>query len=129
MSETDEVVFPWTDKKASDMQTGVTITGNKITGTLKYIEDGLAPDGYLSGSGNFLALKWSDPDDGVTSLKVGLVPSQGAGMQECIDDPDRNGIFKISSNDQVLKFVQTDGTHTNVQTFDLSGLTLEDAGA
>ena len=122
--------FPWTDKKASDMQTGVTITGNKITGTLKYIENGLSPDGPLAGSGNFLALHWSDPDANATSLKVGLVPS-ASGMEpvECISDTDRNGVFKIANKSQKLKFIQSDGVHTNTQTFDLSGLTLEDEGA
>lgn len=128
-SETDEVSFPWTDKKASDMQTGITVTGNKITGTLKYIEGGLSPAGPLSGSGNFLALHWSDPDTQATSLKVGLVPS-ASGMEpvECIDDTDRNGVFKISSKSQKLKMIQSNSSTTNIQTFDLSGLTLEDSG-
>jgi len=40
-------------------------------------------------------------------------------------DSDCNGVFKITDKDtQVLKVVQSDGTHTLTQTFDLSGLTL-----
>lgn len=113
------------------MQTNITVSGNKIKGTLKYIEDGLSPSGPLSGSGNFLALHWSDPDTSkVTSLKVGLVPSS-SGMEpvECIDDTDRNGVFKISSNSQKLEFTQSGSGHVNVQTFDLSELVLQDSGA
>ncbi len=109
------------------MQSNIAINGNKITGTLKYIEDGLSPSGPLSGSGNFIALHWSDPEEGVTSLKAGLVPSaSGMEPQECIDDPDRNGVFKVTNKDtQELHLIQSDGTNTKTQKFDLSELTLE----
>lgn len=109
------------------MQTDVTIEGDKISGTLKYIEDGLSPSGPLSGSGNFMALHWSDPEEGVTSLKVGLVPSaSGMEPQECIDDPDRNGVFKVTDKDtQKLHLIQSDGTNTKKQIFDLSDLVLQ----
>ena len=94
---------------------------------LSFVEGGLSPSGYLSGDGYFLALKWSDPAEGVTSLKVGLHPSEGAGLIECIDDTDRNGVFKITDKDQQkVEFIQSDGTHRNVQFLDLSGLTLEE---
>lgn len=129
-SETDEVVFPWTDKVASDMQSDIAVEGNKITGTLKFIEGGLSPSGPLAGDGNFIALHWSDPDEKATSLKVGLVPS-ASGMEpvECIDDTDRNGVFKIANTSQKLVITQSGQGHTNQQTFDLTGLTLEDTGA
>lgn len=108
------------------MQTDVAVTGNKITGSLKFIEGGLSPDGPLAGDGHFLALHWSDPDVKATSLKVGLVPSS-SGMEpvECIDDTDRNGVFKITSTSQKLVFTQSDGSSINIQKFDLSDLTLE----
>lgn len=122
-SETDEASFPWTDKKASDMQSDVAVTGNKITGSLNFIEGGLSPSGTLSGDGWFVALKWSDPEDGVTSLKVGLHPSaSGMPDQECIDDPDRNGVFKIDPElNQKLVITQAndDGKKT-VQEFKLA---------
>lgn len=108
------------------MQEDVTVTGDKITGTLKFIEGGLSDDGPLAGDGYFIALKWTDLDSHTTSLKVGLEPSEGTGMIECFDDADRNGVFKITNKDnQKLKFIQSDGTHKNVQYFDLSGLVLE----
>lgn len=127
-SETDEASFPWTDKKASDMQSNITVTGNKITGTLKYIEDGLSPSGPLSGSGYFMALKWSNPDAAATSLKVGLQPSEGTGLVEAIDDPDHNGVFKVADKDQKLILWQTNATKSTKQVFDLTGLTFEDTG-
>jgi len=103
------------------------VTGDKITGTLKFIEGGLCETGPLSGDGYFLALKWSSLDTNTTSLKVGLDPSRGTGLVECFDDPDRNGVFKIDDiNEQLIVIIQSDGTHETKQCFDLSGLTLED---
>ena len=128
-SETDAASFPWTDKKASDMQTDVSVSGSKITGTLKFIEGGLSPAGPLAGDGYFIALKWSNPAAGVTSLKVGLQPSaSGMDLVECIDDLDRNGVFKISSGSQKLVLVQSNDGHKTKQVFDLSGLTFEEVG-
>ena len=108
------------------MQSNITINNGKVTGTLKDIENGLSPSGPLAGSGYFIALKWSNIDASATSLKVGLVPSAtGMEPQECIDDLDHNGVFKITDKStQVLKFILSDGEHTEVQTLDLSGLTL-----
>lgn len=112
------------------MQSDIVVADGKITGTLKFIEGGLSPAGPLAGDGNFLALKWSDPAEGVTSLKVGLRPSaSGMDLIECIDDTDRNGVFKISDNNQKFIVEQFDGDHVNVQEFDLSELELEDSGA
>lgn len=57
------------------------------------------------------------------------MPSEGTGMIECFDDPDRNGVFKITDkNSQKVAFIQSDGTHKNVQLYDLSGIELEDEG-
>ena len=110
------------------MQSNITVTGNKITGELKFIEGGLAP-GVLSGDGYFLALKWSDPAQTVTSLKVGLQPSaSGMDLVECIDDQDRNGVFKISNKDQKFVLVQSNDSKKTKQVFDLTGLTFEEVG-
>lgn len=111
------------------MQDDITVTGDKITGTLFFIEGGLSPSGYLAGDGYFMALKWSDPDEDATSLKVGLQPSEGSGLIECIDDTDRNGVFKVTNpKKQKLKIISSnaDGQKT-IQTFDLSGLELVQA--
>lgn len=61
------------------------------------------------------------------SVKVGLTPSEGTGLVEIIDDPDKNGIMKITNKaTQKFKVVQTDTDgNKNIQLYDLSGLTLE----
>lgn len=100
------------------------MSGNKITGTLKYLNSGDIADYW--GAGNFVALKFSGIDEAATSVKVGLDPSQSSGLVELLGDPDMNGVFKVTDkNTQVFKVVSTDGTHTKTQTFDLTGLTLE----
>lgn len=77
-------------------------------------------------------LHWSDPDESVTSLKVGVVPSSiGLDPQECIDDPDRNGVFRITNPaTQVIKVIQSDGENERIDEYTLDGLTLmsEDQG-
>lgn len=111
----------------SDLQDNdVTVNGSNITGTLKYVDSGELADYW--GAGNFLALKFEDLDEDATSVMVGLDPSEGSGLVEIINDPDKNGAFKITNkNTQRFKVVQTVGDRTLTQTFDLSGLTLETA--
>lgn len=116
--------------KVSDMQTGVTVSNNAITGTLKFLdsESGSALVNRW-GEGNFIALKFTNIDPSATSVMVGLDPSYGGGLVEIIDDPDKDGGFKITDKDtQVFKVVQSNGTKTKTQTFSLSGLTLQSAG-
>lgn len=108
------------------MQTGVSVSDGAITGTLKFIEGGIAP-GTLEGDGNFLALKFTMPDNdwsGFTSVKVGLVPSStGMGLQDLLSDPDKDGVFKITDKvNQNLVIQVSDGTITSEWQYDLSGL-------
>lgn len=94
---------------------------------MTFIEGGLSPSGPLSGDGYFIALKWEDPAEDVTSLKVGILPSEGTGLVECIDDTDRNGVFKVTNKDkQKIVIIQSGAGRENVQNFTLSGLTLSD---
>ena len=110
----------------SDLQDDVTVSDGKVTGTLKYYDTAGAIVDYW-GAGYFFAFKISDIDANATSVKVGLQPSAGIGAAEIIDDPDKNGIAKITDKEsQKFKVVQTDAAgHKNVQLYDLSGLTLE----
>lgn len=111
--------------KASQMQTGLAVADGAITGTLKYIENGIAPSGPLAGSGNFMFLKFVDPNE-ADSVQVGLSPSAGTGLVEL--DVDMNAVFKVAGEiggvQQVLKVVTTKAGVVKTQTFDLSGLTL-----
>ena len=106
----------------SEMQDNVAVADGKITGTLNELTSGALVDTW--GAGHFLALKFTDLDPAATSVKVGLDPSQGSGLVEIIDDPDKNGAFKITATTQKFKVVTTVGTDTKTQVFDLSELVL-----
>lgn len=109
--------------KVGNLQTGVTVADGAITGTLKYVNSGALATDW--GAGNFLALKFDIPE-GLTSVKVGLSPSEGTGLVELINDPDSNGVFKITDKDvQLLVVESTDGTSILRQEFSLSGLTCQ----
>ena len=115
-------------KRTSQLQTGVTVAYGAITGTLKFIEGGLAESGPLAGDGNFLAIKFTADDwDDYTSVKVGLVPSaSGMELQDLLSDPDKDGVFKITDKDtQNLVVEVSDGTTTSTFNYDLSGLVCE----
>ena len=106
------------------MQSRIKIEGDAITGTLKYLDTGSLVDTY--GAGNFIALKFSDIPEAATSVKVGLEPSEGTGLVELINDPDKNGAFKVTNRfTQNCKIVTTDGTKTTTQIFDLARLNVE----
>lgn len=107
----------------SDIQDNIVVGDSAITGTLKYLDSGDIADYW--GAGNFIALQFDDIDANATSVKVGLDPSQGSGLVEIIDDPDKNGVFKVTDKDvQKFKIVTSDGTHSKTKTYDLSGLTV-----
>jgi hypothetical protein len=109
------------------MQTGVNVTDDAITGTLKFISGGLAASGPLTGDGNFLALKFSSDDwAGYTSVKVGLVPSaSGMALVEVLTDPDKNGVFKVSNTDQIFRVEAHNGARVTTLDYSLKGLILE----
>lgn len=109
----------------SSLQEDVTVTGNKITGTLKYLSGSNAITNVW-GAGNFLAIQFGEAPTGVSSIKVGLNPSAGSGLVELMGDPDMNGIFKISNNKTQKLVVEMTGTKGKmVQEYDLSELTCE----
>lgn len=112
-------------KRTDALQTGVTISDGAITGTLKFIEGGLAETGPLAGDGNFLAIKFTAEDwSAYTSVKVGLNPSaSGMDPADLLNDPDKDGVFKITDKDaQNLEVYVSDGTTTSTFSYDLSGL-------
>lgn len=123
-AENGETVDPWNSSiKVKHFQSDVVVSGNKITGKLKFVKGGLAPSGTLAGDGYFMALKFSDVDASATSKKVGLVPSAGSGLVEL--DADMNVFVKISDKEnQIFEVLITDGTRKGIQKFDLSELTL-----
>lgn len=113
-------------KKVSDIQGDIVINGDKITGTLYKLTDGaLAHDwgeGYFIG----LALSASDWSD-YTSVKAGMDPSEGSGLQELKTDPDHSIVCKVTDKDiQLFAVLSTNGKDVKYRTYDLSGLTLSE---
>ena len=107
----------------SSLQSGITVANGKITGTLNKVTSGALARDW--GEGYFIALKFTNPDTGATSLRAGLEPSMGSGLVEL--DADMDGVFKITDKDhQVFKTVSSTGTRTSekVKTYDLSELVL-----
>ena len=108
----------------TDIQENVTISGNAIKGKLKYLDSGAIASHW--DNGYFMALDLSTNDfTNLTSVKVGMSPSVSSGLVEIINDPDKNGVFKVSNKfNQKFVIVQSDGTNSRTQTYDLSQLEL-----
>ena len=109
------------------MQEDITIDANNvISGKLKFVEGGV-PEAEFDEDGYYLTLHWSDPDADATSLKVGLQPSAiGMDLVECINDTDRNGLFKVTPElNQRFVMVQSNANGQTRQYFSLEGLTFE----
>lgn len=125
-AESGEVVI--FGKQVSDLQSNVAVAADKsISGDLAYVTDytEFSSDPELQ-SGNFIALHWSNPQSIVTSLKVGI--KNGTPMVECLNDPDRNGVFRILSPNNVFVIEQSDGTNTLTTEYPLSGINLANGG-
>lgn len=107
------------------MQTNVTVDNGKITGTSKFYEGWAS--GPLKGPGNYIALKFTATSwDAYDSVMVGLNPSQGTGLVEIINDPDKNGVFKITDTEtQVLEVICKKGDKRVSNIYSLKGLVLE----
>ena len=104
------------------MQTGVTVSGNRITGTLHKQTSGQIVTDW--GEGWFIGLHFT-PDSDATVTKVGLSPSAGSGLVAL--DPDGLALLHLSDiNAQRLKVVSSRPGDDKTWFFDLSGLTLSD---
>lgn len=104
----------------ADMQEDIVVANDKITGKVKKLTSGSLVDVW--GEGYFLALKFSNKDADAVSVKVGLLPSEGAGLVEL--DEDMNGAFKVTNKaTQKIEVVQTsaDG-RTTTQLYSLAEL-------
>ena len=104
------------------MQTGISVSAGKITGTLHKQTSGQIVTDW--GQGWFIGLKFT-PDSDATTTKVGLVPSAGSGMVAL--DSDNLAMFKLTDiQSQRLKVVSLRTGEEKTWFFDLSGLTLSD---
>lgn len=81
----------------------------------------------MADSGHFVAVKFTTDDwTDYTSVKVGVEPSYGTGLVEIINDPDKNGVFRVTDKDaQLFKVICKNATTETVKTYTLNGLVLE----
>ena len=108
----------------SDLQTGVTVSDYKIAGTLKHVSSGALATDW--GPGNFIALAFSNPDSHATKHKVGIRPTQGAGMMEL--DSDMDAVIKVTDKDKQKIIVESiEGKHKRRVVYDLSQLVCQEA--
>lgn len=108
----------------ADIQSGVAVGQSSITGTSKWLNGSNAITDVW-GTGNFVAVTFEASDwTKYTSVKVGLLPTQGAGMQELIGHlDDLDSVFKITDKgEQVLRVVATNGTNTIIKDYQLGEL-------
>ena len=108
----------------SDIQSNVSVGASSITGTSKWL-NGSNPITDVWGTGNFVAVTFTAPDwTKYTSVKVGLLPTQGAGMQELIGHlDDLDSVFKVTDKgEQILRVIATNGTDTIIKDYQLGEL-------
>ena len=108
----------------SDIQSGVAVGQSSITGTSKWLNGSNAITDVW-GTGNFVAITFEASDwTKYTSVKVGLLPTAGAGMQELIGHlDDLDSVFKITDKgEQILRVVATNGTNTIIKDYQLGEL-------
>lgn len=107
------------------MQTSVTVSGKNITGTLHKLTSGSLVDVW--GEGYFIGLAFSNFASGITyaDTKVGIMPTEGAGLVTL--DDDCLAVFKVTDKDsQRIEVVQAKtGVGRLAEFYDLSGLTLD----
>ena len=110
-------------KAVNELQSDVVVSGNEVTGTLKYV------DGYVDfssnvseQSGNYLALKIeTEPNEAKTVVEL-----VGGTKGPVTLDDDMNIVLLIKNKDtQSIKVTTTYNEESIVKTYGLSGLTLE----
>ena len=115
---------PYWGHTVASLQENVTVEGGAIEGTLKYVSTGSLPTTW--GPGNFIALAFSDPDSKATTHRVGIKPTQGAGMQEL--DSDMDAVIKVTDKTaQNIVVESTDGVRKHRTVYDLSKLVCQEA--
>lgn len=106
----------------ADMQSGLSASGGKITGTLKYLTTGQLVTDW--GEGYFIAVGFSNYSSGLTyeNVEVGIVPTEGAGLVHL--DSDQDAVLKVTDKTQRITAIQTDAAgHKRQQYWSLADIT------
>lgn len=109
-------------KTVDDLQTGVAVSDNAVSGTLKYVTDYTGFSGDVAEqSGNYLVLQAESENAGAVITAEVIDGDHGPVTL----DEDGILVARIKNTSQKVKFTVTaDGYNTNEQEFDLTGLTL-----
>ena len=109
-------------KTVNELQSDIVIDDDQITGTLHYVEDYLDFSSEPSQqSGNYLALKFTAPEDATTTVEV-----VGGTKGPVTLDEDMNIVLLIADEEtQSVKVTVTKGDDVSIKTYGLTGLTLE----
>lgn len=111
-------------KVASDLQTNVAVSGNAVTGTLKYVDDYSSAYGAGEDSGNYLVLKFTSDEGAVITAEI----INGVHGPVTLDE-DGILISRITDKDsQTIKVVASKDGASTTKIYTLSGLTLQPAG-
>lgn len=110
-------------KTVSELQSGVTISGSTISGTLNPVDDYTGFSGNVAEqSGHYLVLK-ATTENASDTITVELVG--GTVGHPVTLDSDRNIVLRIANpSTQSVRVVATNGTSTVTKTYSLTGLTL-----
>ena len=102
---------------ANDLQDGLTVADNVISGTLKYVDE----PGYVDvwNTNHFMALKFVD-NDGADKIEVGI------DGQVRLDE-DMIAVIAVSDIEKKLKVIVTKGENSQTFEYALTGLTLQSA--
>ena len=112
-------------KNVTDLQSDISVGTNSITGELKYVTGYTGFSGDVSEqSGNYLAFHCASTDaDSITVEIMGAVSTKG----EQTLDPDGIMIFRVTNPAQkIIVRAYKDGIVGNVQTYTITGLTLDE---
>lgn len=114
-------------KHVDDLQTGVSISGTSISGTLKFVTGYTGFSGDVSEqSGNYLALHFNVPGVTGETISVELV---GGSDEPIVLDSDGLVVLRITNkNTQYIKVVAGEAGYVSIdRAYDLSSLTLNTA--
>ena len=115
-------------KSATDLQTGITVGTDAITGTLKYVTGytGWSPGNVSEQSGNYLALYFNVP--GETGVTYTAELTNGIKGPVTLDE-DQTVVFRIDNKDtHKIKITATkQGLGSVTKVYSLSGLTLNES--
>lgn len=105
-----------TNKKVQDIQTGIQISGDKVTGTSNYLEDITG----AGGKGNYLVLEIPQAKDSGNTVKCQFE----GGEETTLDASDYQYLIKLTESGKKPVTITITGNVNATRTLDISGVVL-----